>query len=346
MKHMSNTDWSSSHILPIAVTVGEPAGIGPDLAVTLARRRLPCHLVLIGNPDLLKERARLLGLPFTVNEYLPGKACDESRQSGSCSVLPVELINPVKPGIPDKANAAYVLSSLEKAITGCLQKEFSAMVTGPVHKATINDAGYTFSGHTEFIAQRCDDAFPVMMLMNQSLRVALVTTHVPLSRVHEMITAERLEKVISIVDMDLRYKFGLSRPRLLVCGLNPHAGEQGYLGSEETAIIEPVLASLRKKNMDLVGPVPADTAFTPDSLNGIDAVITMYHDQGLPVLKAQGFGEIVNITLGLPIIRTSVDHGTAFALAGTGKAKADSFLAAIQCAYQLAVRNHEINPDK
>lgn len=341
MKHMSNTDWNGNYILPVAITVGEPAGIGPDLVITLAQRLLPCHAVLVGDPDLLKERAKLLGLPLVVNEYLAGKPCHKPREPGTLSVLPVSLNRAVKPGKPDKANAAYVLDCLEKAVAGCLRKEFTAMVTGPVHKATINDAGYAFSGHTEFIASRCDNAFPVMMLMNSSLRVALVTTHVPLVGVGEMITKARLEKVISIVAADLRAKFNIPRPRLLVCGLNPHAGEQGYLGSEETEIIEPVLESLRGKGIDLTGPVAADTAFTADSLKGIDAVITMYHDQGLPVLKAQGFGAIVNITLGLPIIRTSVDHGTAFTLAGTGKAKVDSFLAAIQCAYQLASQNTE-----
>lgn len=341
---MSNTDWSNNRITPIAITVGEPAGIGPDLVITLAQQPPLCDLVLIVDPDLLEQRARLLDLPLVIHKYLPGESISKHQQPGTLNVLPVGLSNPAVAGKPDSANASYVLACLEKAVTGCLQGEFAAMVTGPVHKATINDAGYVFSGHTEFIAKLCHDAFPVMMLMNSSLRVALVTTHIPLSRVGDMITRERLEKVITTVASDLRLKFNISNPRLLVCGLNPHAGESGYLGSEEVEIIEPVLATLRGKNIDLIGPVPADTAFTADSLAGIDAVITMYHDQGLPVLKAQGFGEIVNITLGLPIIRTSVDHGTAFSLAGTGEAKTGSFLAAIRCALQLASQNTATAP--
>lgn len=336
MKHMSNTDWSDKRISPLAITTGEPAGIGPDLAVILAQQNLPCDLVLISDPDLLAERARLLGMPFTANKYDTDKACGGLRKRGSMYVLPIKLNSPATPGKPDPANAAHVLACVERATSGCLNKEFAAIITGPVHKATINKAGIPFSGHTEYIARLCNNAVPVMMLMNRSLRVALVTTHIPLSDVTDLITRERLEIVISIVDTDLRTKFGIPRPRLLVCGLNPHAGEQGYLGSEETEIIEPALESLRKKNLDVIGPVPADTAFTAESLNGIDAVITMYHDQGLPVLKARGFGDIVNMTLGLPIIRTSVDHGTALDLAASGKARVDSLLAAIHCANQLA----------
>ena len=336
MKHMSNTDWSNNRIAPVAITVGEPAGIGPDLAVTLAQQPQSRDLVFITDPALLEQRARLLGLPAIIHEYRPGRPSCGRQQPGTLSVLPMRLKIPVEPGKPDSANAAHVLACLERAVSGCLEKEFAALVTGPVHKATINDAGYAFSGHTEFIAGLCGDAFPVMMLMNSSLRVALVTTHLPLARVPELITGERLEKVITTVARDLELKFRISGPRLLVCGLNPHAGERGYLGSEEMEIIEPALAALRKRQIHLTGPVPADTAFTADSLAGIDAVITMYHDQGLPVLKSQGFGEIINITLGLPIIRTSVDHGTAFSLAGTGKAGAGSFLAAIRCASELA----------
>jgi 4-hydroxythreonine-4-phosphate dehydrogenase len=210
------------------------------------------------------------------------------------------------------------------------------MVTGPVHKAAINRAGHPFTGHTEYIAERCGHRLPVMMLMNRHLRVALVTTHLPLSAVPGAITRERVEKVITIVHQDLTGRFGISSPRILVCGLNPHAGEQGHLGREDQEHIEPAISRLRKQGLAVTGPVPADTAFTAESLQGVDAVISMYHDQGLPVLKSQGFGEIVNVTLGLPVIRTSVDHGTAFDLAGTGKAKADSLLAAMTCAVELS----------
>jgi 4-hydroxythreonine-4-phosphate dehydrogenase len=223
-------------------------------------------------------------------------------------------------------------------VDGCLSGEFSAMVTGPVHKAVINQAGFPFTGHTEYIAARCGGGYPVMMLMSPGLRVALVTTHLPLSRVPAAITRDLLETVINIVHADLVSRFGIPAPKLLVCGINPHAGEQGYLGHEEQDTVEPVIRALRSRGLDLTGPVPADTAFTPDSLQGVDAVISMYHDQGLPVLKSRGFGEIVNVTLGLPVIRTSVDHGTAFSLAGTGRAKAGSLKAALDCAGTLAAR--------
>lgn len=255
---------------------------------------------------------------------------------GQLTVLPSRLAASIIPGKPSTDNAAYVLSAIDTATDACVAGEFSGMVTGPVHKAVINQAGYAFSGHTEYIAARCGDVFPVMMLMNQTLRVALVTTHIPLSQVPETITSTLVETVIAIVHSDLITKFGISSPRILVCGLNPHAGEQGYLGHEEIDHIEPVINKLRLQGMLINGPLPADTAFTPDSLKNTDVVISMFHDQGLPVLKSLGFGETVNITLGLPIIRTSVDHGTAFELAGTGKAKDSSLLAAITCAASLA----------
>lgn len=276
----------------------------------------------------------MLGLPLSLHEY------DGKVRSGAhtLTVLPLPMAVAVNPGTPDSANADYVLDTLRRAVRGCLDGEFAAMVTGPVHKATLNQAGHDFTGHTEFIAAQCGDTVPVMMLANRSLRVALVTTHLPLKEVCEAVTAERLKHVVTVVHHDLISRFGIHAPRLLVCGLNPHAGEQGYLGREETEILEPVLVELRSAGLDLVGPVPADTAFTPDSLRGVDAVVAMYHDQGLPPLKAQGFGETVNITLGLPLIRTSVDHGTAFTLAGTGKARPDSLLAATDFAYRLALR--------
>jgi len=244
----------------------------------------------------------------------------------------------VVPGNPDPANADHVLAALRRAVQGCREGEFAALVTGPVHKATINRAGHRFSGHTEFIAAECGGLRPVMMLMSPELRVALVTTHLPLSAVPAAVTADSLRHVLEVVHHDLNSRFGIPAPRLLVCGLNPHAGEQGYLGREEIEIIEPVLDTLRRAGLDLTGPVPADTAFTPESLRGMDAVVAMYHDQGLPPLKARGFGDIVNVTLGLPILRTSVDHGTAFSLAGSGRARADSLRAAIACAGRLSRR--------
>lgn len=285
---------------------------------------------MITDPGLLEERAHRLGLPFTAIE-----AGNHTEAPGSLPVLPVPLPARVTPGQPDPANAAHVLETLTTAVDGCRNGDFDAMVTGPVHKATINRGGFTFSGHTEFIAARCGVAGPVMMLMNDRLRVALVTTHVPLSRVSGMVTGERLRRTLTVVHSDLRRKFGIDRPRLLVCGLNPHAGEEGYLGREEIEIMIPALDALREQGLELIGPAPADSAFTPDSLQGIDCVIAMYHDQGLPPLKALGFGETVNITLGLPILRTSVDHGTAFQLAGTGKADCGSLRAALDCARQL-----------
>lgn len=304
------------------------------MVLALAGRSLPHELVVIADPALLKARAGMLGLPLSLHEY------DGKVRSGAhtLTVLPLPMAVAVNPGTPDSANADYVLDTLRRAVRGCLDGEFAAMVTGPVHKATLNQAGHDFTGHTEFIAAQCGDTVPVMMLANRSLRVALVTTHLPLKEVCEAVTAERLKHVVTVVHHDLISRFGIHAPRLLVCGLNPHAGEQGYLGREETEILEPVLVELRSAGLDLVGPVPADTAFTPDSLRGVDAVVAMYHDQGLPPLKAQGFGETVNITLGLPLIRTSVDHGTAFTLAGTGKARPDSLLAATDFAYRLALR--------
>lgn len=286
---------------------------------------------------MLRERARLLGLSVTFIDLSSDPGAD-TQMPRCLPLLPVTMPAEVSPGMPDSANAGYVLDTLKMAIQGCLNGDFVAMVTGPVHKATINRAGYAFRGHTDFIASECGGAFPVMMLMNRDLRVALVTRHVPLSDVAAMITAERLERTLTVVEGDLQEKFGISRPRLLVCGLNPHAGEEGYLGREEIDILEPVLDRLRGDGMDITGPVPADTAFTEDSLRGIDAVVAMYHDQGLPALKARGFGETVNITLGLPIIRTSVDHGTALSLAGTGRADPGSLRTALECAQELGCR--------
>lgn len=320
---------------PIVLTPGEPAGVGPDLAVSISRYPLDFGLVVAADPELLRERAALCRIPLEIRHYDP-EYPPRSHAAGQLTVLPCPLAAPVEPGHPLVTNAGYLLSAIDQAVDGCVSGQFSAMVTGPVHKAVINEAGHPFSGHTEYIAERCGNVFPVMMLMNRKLRVALMTTHLPLNRVASTITAELVETVIRIVHQDLGDKFRISSPRLLICGLNPHAGERGYLGREEIEIIEPVIVRLQGEGMHLIGPVPADTAFTPDMLKQADAVISMYHDQGLPVLKAMGFGETVNITLGLPIIRTSVDHGTAFDLAGTGKANDGSLLEAIRSAATLA----------
>ena len=317
----------------LLLTPGEPAGIGPDLAIAIAQAPLAAGLAVVADPDLLLARARQLGLPLTLHE-----PHDAGHRPGSLQLLPVRLARPVQPGRLDPANAAYVLDTLRVAARACLAGEADAMVTAPVHKGVINEAGVPFSGHTEFLAELCGAPLPVMLLAAPGLRVALATTHLPLSAVPAAITADSLTAVLRVLDADLKAKFGIPRPRILVCGLNPHAGEGGHLGREEIDIIEPTLERLRAAGLHLVGPLPADTLFTPHGLAGADAVLAMYHDQGLPVLKSASFGEAVNITLGLPIIRTSVDHGTALDLAGTGRAEAGSLVAAIEAAIQLAAR--------
>ncbi|WAK01537.1 4-hydroxythreonine-4-phosphate dehydrogenase PdxA [Methylobacter sp. YRD-M1] len=328
---------ASSALQRLALTPGEPAGIGPDLCVQLAQQDLPCEIVAIASPDLLEQRARQLGLNIRIKAFdstLP----PSPQQAGSLTVLPVELAEPAQCGQLNPGNSRYVLKTITKATKGCMEGLFDALVTGPVHKGIINDAGFTFSGHTEYIADMTG-GHPVMMLATPGLRVALVTTHLPLSEVSAAITHSRLRAVLCILDQDLRSRFKLDNPRILVCGLNPHAGESGHLGREEIEVIEPVLDSLRKQGMNLQGPLPADTLFTPKYLASADAVLAMYHDQGLPVLKHMGFGQAVNITLGLPIIRTSVDHGTALDLAGTGKAEIGSLLSAIQTALLMATNS-------
>jgi len=303
----------------IAVTSGEPAGIGPELcaAVLADPHAGPIHarLVLIGDRELL---ARAAGRP------LPEDA-----------VLHVPLAASSRPGRLDPANARYVLALLDAGIDGCLAGRFDALVTAPVHKGVINDAGIPFTGHTEYLADRTGTPLPVMMLVGGGLRVALATTHLPLAAVSAAVTAQRLAAVLTVLDADLRAKFGIAAPRILVCGLNPHAGEGGHLGREEIEVIEPTLRRLQAAGLHLTGPVPADTAFLPERIAAHDAVLAMYHDQGLPVLKRAAFGAGVNVTLGLPLVRTSVDHGTALDLAGTGKADAGSLLAAVQLAFEL-----------
>ena len=317
----------------IALTLGEPAGIGVDLCIQLAQLDLPCQLVAIGSPELLMERAKQLGYPLQLYDFNPDFPLT-AQADGQLTVLPVALAEPVICGQLNVANSAYVLETLRIATQGCLDGTFAAMVTVPVHKGIINDAGFAFSGHTEFIAD-ITGGHPVMMLATEGLRVALVTTHLPLSEVSQAITATVLEKVLRVLEYDLRTRFHIAQPNILVCGLNPHAGENGHLGREEIEVINPVLDVLRQQGFHLQGALPADSLFTHKYLESADAVLAMYHDQGLPVLKYKGFGRAVNITLGLPIIRTSVDHGTALDLAGTGKADLGSLQYALQCALMM-----------
>lgn len=319
----------------LALTAGEPAGIGPDLCVQLAQRSEPrAQLVVFSNAELLQQRAAQLGLPLHIVPFDP-HAPAQPHQAGTLSVWSMPLANPVQVGRLDTQNAEHVLQMLRSACDGCLEGQFAALVTAPLHKGVINDAGVPFSGHTEFFAERCGGQLPVMMLACPGLRVALATTHLPLSQVPAAITPALLREVLSILQQDLRTKFAIAQPRILVCGLNPHAGEGGHLGREELEIISPTLEQLRSEGLQLIGPLPADTLFTPRHLQHADAVLAMYHDQGLPVLKYKGFGQAVNITLGLPIIRTSVDHGTALDLAGSGRAEVGSLLAAIDCALEM-----------
>lgn len=312
----------------LAITPGEPAGIGPDLVLDIARRDWPHQLVVIASPELMQRRAKALGLEIALLPYDPAQPARPQR-AGTLTLCPVALGAPEQAGQLDEANGAYVLATLQRACDGNMSGEFAAVVTGPVHKGIINQAGVSFSGHTEFFAQQAGVPDVVMLLATDGLRVALATTHIPLACVARAITAERLGKVIRILNADLRDKFGIRAPRIYVCGLNPHAGEGGHLGREEIDVIEPALDALRQEGIDLVGPLPADTLFQEKYLKDADAVLTMYHDQGLPVLKYKGFGRSVNITLGLPFIRTSVDHGTALDLAGKGLADSGSLVTAL-----------------
>ncbi|WP_438436846.1 4-hydroxythreonine-4-phosphate dehydrogenase PdxA [Kluyvera sichuanensis] len=324
----------------VVITPGEPAGIGPDLAIQLAQRDWPLELVVCADGRLLTERATLLGLPLTLLPYYPEKPAAPQR-AGTLTLLPVALHAEVIPGTLNVANGGYVVETLARACDGCLSGEFAALVTGPVHKGIINDAGVAFTGHTEFFEERAGAPKVVMMLATEELRVALATTHLPLKAVSDAITPDLLREVITILHDDLQNKFGLAEPHVLVCGLNPHAGEGGHMGTEEIDTIIPVLEEMRAKGMNLSGPLPADTLFQPKYLDHADAVLAMYHDQGLPVLKYQGFGRGVNITLGLPFIRTSVDHGTALELAGQGKADVGSFITALNLAIKMIVNSNE-----
>lgn len=319
-----------------ALTPGEPAGIGPDLCLLLAQHAQPYPLIAIASCDLLNERAAQLGVAVRAVAVSPDAWPQTPAPAGTLYVWDTPLCSQVVAGQLDTANAAYVLQTLTRAGLGCLNGDFAGMITAPVHKGVINEAGIAFSGHTEFLADLTSTQQVVMMLATRGLRVALVTTHLPLKDVAAAITAERLERVTRILHADLVEKFGIAAPRILVCGLNPHAGESGHLGREEIEVIEPTLERLRGDGLNLVGPLPADTLFTPKYLEHCDAVLAMYHDQGLPVLKYKGFGAAVNVTLGLPIIRTSVDHGTALDLAGTGKIDTGSLQVALETAYQMA----------
>lgn len=319
-----------------ALTAGEPAGIGPDLCLMLAAKAQPHPVITIASQDLLAQRATELGLTVELLAVNPLAWPEQPAPANSLYVWDVPLAEPVVTGQLNPNNAQYVLDTLNRAGYGCLGKDFAGMITAPVHKGVINEAGIPFSGHTEFLAELTHTPQVVMMLATEGLRVALVTTHLPLREVADAITAERLTQVTRILHQDLVSKFGVAQPKILVCGLNPHAGEGGHLGREEIEVIEPTLKQLRAEGMDLVGPLPADTLFTPRLLANCDAVLSMFHDQGLPVLKHKGFGAAVNITLGMPIIRTSVDHGTALDLAGTGQIDLGSMQVALNTAYAIA----------
>jgi 4-hydroxythreonine-4-phosphate dehydrogenase len=324
----------------LAVTPGEPAGIGPEIVLKLFREHPEFRILAVADPDLLRQAAAIIGFPAAIETWQPGAQI----QTGRLYCHPVKLARPARPGQLDPANAPYVLETLTRAVELLQGRHAAALVTGPVHKGVINESGQPFSGHTEFLADLSQVSQVVMMLAAPGMRVALVTTHLPLREVADAITPARLEAAVRITCSALREQFGIAEPRLQVLGLNPHAGEGGHLGSEEIEIIEPVLERLRAEGLDLDGPVPADTAFNPPRLGSCDAVVAMYHDQGLPVLKHSGFGQAVNITLGLPFIRTSVDHGTALDLAGSGRADAGSLHAAMLTAQSMAVASPATTP--
>jgi len=317
----------------IAVTPGEPAGIGPDVCLMLGERSHAAALVLIADREMLRQRATALGRHTQLSGWT-----GRSAATPGVYIRHVPAAVSAVPGTLNPANSRYVVEALGVAADGCLRGEFDGLVTGPVHKGVINDAGIAFTGHTEFLAERCGNVPVVMMLACTDLRVALVTTHLALADVPRAITPARLATALKVLHQALRGQFGIDQPTILVCGLNPHAGESGYLGREEIEVIEPVLGELRATGMQLIGPVPADTAFVPARLASADAVLAMYHDQGLPVLKYHDFRHAVNITLGLPFVRTSVDHGTALELAGSGGADPSSLYAAVDLARELCAR--------
>lgn len=325
----------------IIVTAGEPAGIGPDLVLALSQSDWAHQIVVCADKQMLAERAIQLNLNVELLDY-QAESEPRAQQAGSLIVEHIAADTPVVAGQLDEGNGHYVLKTLERACLGCVAGEFDALVTGPVHKGVINRAGVAFSGHTEFFAEKSNTPLVVMMLATEGLRTALVTTHIPLAYVSKAVTAERLSSIIRILHQDLVTKFAIKRPKIYVCGLNPHAGEDGCLGREEIETITPTLEQLRSsEDMQLIGPLPADTIFNEKYLQDADAVLGMYHDQVLPVLKYKGFGRSVNITLGLPFIRTSVDHGTALELAGSGQADSGSFQTALQYAIDLVEKKDE-----
>ena len=316
----------------IIISVGEPAGIGPDLVIQLAQRSFPAHLIAVADPDMLLARAKLLNLPLTFS--------DSPKQPGEIAIIPTKLAAPVTPKQLNPDNAHYVLEGIRLAAEACLSQEAQAMVTGPVHKGVINEAGIAFSGHTEYLAELSRSPHVVMLLSGQNLRVALATTHLPLKDVPSAITPELLSKTLLVLDRDLKQKFAMTKPRIAICGLNPHAGENGHIGREEIEVLMPCIRDLRAQGLNLSDPIAADSLFHPSIRAQYDVILAMYHDQGLAPFKAVEFGEGVNVTLGLPFVRTSVDHGTALNLAATGQARADSFIAATKLAIRLSGRVH------
>jgi 4-hydroxythreonine-4-phosphate dehydrogenase len=318
----------------VAITPGEPAGIGPDLVITIAQQSWPVELVVVASKALITNRAKQLNLPITLIDYDPNEQA-RPQAKNTLTILDVPLAQPTVPGILDVNNGVYVVETLKVASDKNISGEFDAVVTGPVNKGLINKAGVPFSGHTEFFAHQANCSDVVMMLATKGLRVALVTTHIPLAYVSKAITFERLQKVTRILHEDLKTKFGIQSPKIYACGINPHAGEDGHLGREEIETMEPAFAQLREEGINIIGPLPADTIFQEKYLKDAEAILSIYHDQGLPVLKYKGFGSSVNITLGLPFIRTSVDHGTALELAGTGNADSGSMMEAINSAIYL-----------
>jgi len=325
-----------SHCPRIVLTTGEPAGIGPDIAIQLAGQYQDYELITIADPVLLWQRAEQLGLVVDF-EMVDLEQAAMPTPAGVLRYLPEQLAEPVEVGVLDSRNAKYVLRTLTTALTGCQSGQFDAMVTGPVHKGVINEASIAFTGHTEYLAEHAGVDKVVMMLASSSLRVALATTHLPLRAVCDAITGPSLKTIINIIHDSMQTQFGLAEPKIAVCGLNPHAGEGGHLGREEIEVITPVIEFFQKRGLAVSGPWPADTVFLKDKLEMFDVVLAMYHDQGLPVLKHSGFSSAVNITLGLPYIRTSVDHGTALDLAGTGDAKTGSLEAALEMARMMVI---------
>lgn len=326
----------------ILITPGEPAGIGPDITLQIAQQAWPVEFVVVANEELLLSRAKQLNLPLKLSPFDP-QSTPTPHQPGHLKIIPVPLKNPVHAGQLDVQNAEYVIRSLEIASDYCQQHIAQALVTGPVHKGIINDAGIPFSGHTEFFAHRCHAAETIMLFVTPQTKVALATTHLALADVPRALTQQKIISILRLLDLELINKFGLTNPTILVCGLNPHAGEQGHLGREEIDIITPALEKLRAENKRIIGPLPADTLFTEYRLREGDAVLAMYHDQALPVVKYMSFGHAVNVTLGLPFVRTSVDHGVALDAAGTAKANAESMVHAVQLAIDLIIVG---NPNK